>query len=48
MKGNILKLMIVMLNGLDAYTIAEFNPKFFWNRPPEGKFHFWLMTQIFF
>jgi hypothetical protein len=29
-----------MLNGLDAYTIAEFNPKFFWNRPPEGKFNF--------
>lgn len=38
MKVNILKLLVVMLNGLDAYTIAEFNPKFFWNRPPESKF----------
>jgi len=36
MKVNILKLIIVLLNGMDAYTIPEFNPKFFWNRPPEN------------
>ena len=39
MKG-ITKLIIVLLNGfnVNAYTIKEFNPKFFWNRPPESKF----------
>lgn len=33
----ILKL-ILMLNSINAYTIAEFNPKFFWDRPPESMY----------
>lgn len=33
----ILKLILI-LNSINAYTIAEFNPKFFWDRPPESKF----------
>ena len=26
----------------NAYTISDFNPKFFWNRPPESKYFLFL------
>ena len=33
MKKFLLLVMVVCV--VNTYTIAEFNPKFFWNRPPE-------------